>query len=75
MAFQLTQDRVVADRHGEPRQQSFARQTSCGVSEQPNDLCDPDSAARHGSSDRRQAFHVSAVVAPLIFWVLADFRM
>ncbi len=33
MAFQLTQDSVVADRHGEPRQQSFARQTSCSVSE------------------------------------------
>jgi hypothetical protein len=60
MAFQLAQDRAVADRHGEPRQQPLTRQTSCSVCEQPDDLYDPDGAARHGSSDRRQAFHEGA---------------
>jgi len=63
MAFDLPQDRIVAEWHGEARQQPFARHTSRSMPEQPDDLCDADRAARPRSADRGQALDERLTVA------------
>jgi hypothetical protein len=66
MAFDLPQDRTIADRHGEARQQPLARQTSGSMPEQPDNLCDADGAARPWSGDRGQALDERLTAAPFV---------